>query len=256
MRSLTLCFGILIAFSISFPANSTSVRSTAKLPEALISGAGQIPPPKGYQRPAFAANSFATWLRKLPLKKSHTVFLYNGQKKNNQSAQFAVIDLSIGNKNLQQCADVCMRLRADYLRAAGKENEIVFFDNSPKAYRYPWYKKRISFNDYLEKVFSWCGTISLEKQMRKIKRKEDIMPGDVIINGGSPGHAVMIIDIACNPKGKKIFMLAQGYMPAQDIHILKNENDKNLSPWYSFSNENYLETPEWKFSPLLIKTWE
>jgi hypothetical protein len=36
-------------------------------------------------------------------------------------------------------------------------------------------------------------------------------------------------------------------MPAQDIHILKNFNDKELSPWYSEDFGSVLETPEWDF---------
>ena len=56
--------------------------------------------------------------------------------------------------------------------------------------------------------------------------------GDVFIKGGSPGHAVTIVDIAINPKtNKKVFLLAQSYMPAQEIKILKNPNNSELSPW-------------------------
>jgi len=38
------------------------------------------------------------------------VFLYNGKIKQNQQAQFAVLDIGIGNKDLQQCADIILRL--------------------------------------------------------------------------------------------------------------------------------------------------
>jgi hypothetical protein len=178
------------------------------------------------------------------------------EKKKNQSAQFAVIDLPIGSKNLQQCADVCMRLRADYLRAAGRENEIVFLDNASKAYKYADYKNRKTYDDYLETVFNWCGTFSLEKQLKKVRNNNAIKPGDVIIYGGSPGHAVIIADMAVDADGRRVFLLAQGYMPAQDIHILNNLNQPN-SPWYSISlNDVELQTPEWTFNPINIRTWE
>lgn len=35
--------------------------------------------------------------------------MYNVAEKQNQQAQFAVLDISVGNKNLQQCADAVMR---------------------------------------------------------------------------------------------------------------------------------------------------
>jgi len=53
--------------------------------------------------------------------------------------------------------------------------------------------------------------------------------------------------MAENAEGKKIFMIAQSYMPAQDIHILKNFNDSNSSPWYSVDFGDSLITPQWDF---------
>ncbi len=73
--------------------------------------------------------------------------------------------------------------------------------------------------------------------------------GDVFIQGGSPGHAVLVVDMAVKKnKRQKVFLLAQSYMPAQDIHILKNPSDSILSPWYSFQSGDTLRTPEWDFS--------
>ena len=37
-------------------------------------------------------------------------------------------------------------------------------------------------------------------------------------------------------------------MPAQEIHILKNPNDRNMSPWYSATYGEHLVTPEWTFA--------
>src|SRR5215216_2798811 len=71
--------------------------------------------PVGYERIKVQPGSFGEWLRKTPLKKDKSVHLYNGQLKRNQSAQFAVVDIPVGDKDLQQCADAVMRLRAEYL---------------------------------------------------------------------------------------------------------------------------------------------
>ncbi|MBZ4654739.1 MAG: hypothetical protein JG781_2096 [Peptococcaceae bacterium] len=45
---------------------------------------------------------------------------------------------------------------------------------------------------------------------------------------------------------EKIFILAQSYMPAQDIQILKNPMNQEISPWYSINFGEELHTPEWK----------
>jgi len=73
--------------------------------------------------------------------------------------------------------------------------------------------------------------------------------GDVFIQGGSPGHCVIVVDMAHDPKtGEKIFILAQSYMPAQDIQILKNPSNAAISPWYSVDFGDVLKTPEWTFT--------
>ncbi len=75
--------------------------------------------------------------------------------------------------------------------------------------------------------------------------------GDVFIQGGFPGHAVLVMDVAENKEGEKCILLAQSYMPAQSIHIVKNLNDPELSPWYtvkSLIEIQKLYTPEWTFS--------
>jgi hypothetical protein len=81
----------------------------------------------------------------------------------------------------------------------------------------------------------------------------DMEAGDVFIQGGSPGHAVIVIDLAVNDSGEKIFLLSQSYMPAQEIHLLKNPVDTGISPWYKTDFGDILETPEWKFKSTHLK---
>ena len=78
----------------------------------------------------------------------------------------------------------------------------------------------------------------------------------MFIQGGSPGHAVIVVDLAVNAKiGEKIFMLAQSYMPAQEIQVLRNPSSSNNSPWYEI-NGSTLETPEWDFEFSNLKSFE
>jgi hypothetical protein len=83
----------------------------------------------------------------------------------------------------------------------------------------------------------------------------EIQPGDVFIKGGFPGHAMMVADVAVNDKGKKIFILLQSYMPAQDIHIVKNLTNSDLSPWYEVDTAHKIITPGWVFTQNQLRSW-
>jgi hypothetical protein len=111
-----------------------------------------------------------------------------------------------------------------------------------------------TFLDYLNLVFTYAGTISLARSMSPTKMNK-LKIGDVFIVGGSPGHAVIVVDMAANRSGDTIFMLAQSYMPAQDIHVLKNLNDDSMSPWYKLKEGEELKTPEWNFTTQQLRTW-
>ena len=75
------------------------------------------------------------------------------------------------------------------------------------------------------------------------------MPGDILIKGGSPGHAELVMDVAQNKMGGKIFLLAQSYMPAQEMQVLTNPENPLLSPWYETKMEGAnIVTPEWTFT--------
>ena len=101
-------------------------------------------------------------------------------------------------------------------------------------------------------VFAYAGTLSLADELEP-KAIVDIAVGDVLIQGGSPGHAVIVVDKAINEvSGEIIVLLAQSYMPAQDIHVLKNPSRSD--PWYLISAETQsIRTPEWSFTAQDLK---
>lgn len=245
----------------------------------LINKAGntiqtRILPPSGFVRETAAPGSFAAYLRNLSLKAHGSdVKYHNGLSKGKSWVYAAVVDMEIGTRDLQQCADAVIRLRAEYLYKQKRYNEISFnFTNGFKAAYSEWMKgKRISvkgntvnwtqtakpsntysdFRKYLDIVFTYAGTLSLSKEL-KAKKLNNIKIGDVFIQGGSPGHAVIVVDIAVNPKtNDKVFLLAQSHMPAQDIQVLNN--DEEQCPWYSLNFGNTLATPEWSFNKTDLK---
>lgn len=215
---------------------------------------GSIPLPAGFKRLEQPNSSFANWLRSISLKKDKTVYLYDGRVKPNQLAQFAVLDVPVGTKDLQQCADAIMRLRAEYLFAREDFDRISFTDNEGGVYQFTAPHTREHLEKYLQQVFGMCGTASLSKQLLHANMR-DMQPGDVLIKGGFPGHAVIVMDMAENAGGEKIYLLAQSYMPAQDIHILKNERNETNLPWYELNDEADIYTPEYHFTDQQLKTW-
>lgn len=225
--------------------------------------------PQRYSRVEVESNSFGEYLRNLKLKPAGSLVKYfDGSTKSNYDVYEAVVDMTIGNKDLHQCADAVMRLRAEYLWENKRYNQIHFnFTNGHKVEYKEWMNgKKMNikgnktwwtqktepsntYNDfwkYMELIFTYAGTASLEKELKSISLNEAKI-GDVLIQGGYPGHAVIIIDKAFNDTtGESIYLLAQSYMPAQEIQILKNPTNSLLSPWYKFE-EGEIYTPEWTF---------
>ena len=81
------------------------------------------------------SNSFAFYLQNLPLKKfGESVKYYDGTVKENYNVYSSVIDMKISKKDLQQCADAVMRLRAEYLYKQKKYNQLSFLFNGDKKY--------------------------------------------------------------------------------------------------------------------------
>jgi len=265
---------ILMVIFCFFSFSETNNTNKANLFENTIQQRFQLP--QGFVREEESKTSFDYFLRNLPLKPlGSNVLYFDGTTKPNRNVYEAVVDLPIGKQDLHQCADAVMRLRADYFYSQKQYDKIHFnFTNGFRADFSKWatgYRIAIKGNKtswiktakpsdsyetywkYLEKVFMYAGTASLEKELKPINAL-DIKIGDVFIKGGFPGHAVIVVDMAVNPKNnQKIMLLAQSYMPAQEIQILKNPNNSSLSPWYAVDFGTSLQTPEWTFSSSQLK---
>jgi hypothetical protein len=266
---LHLLLFLAAAFIVSsHPAGSQPTYAWLNGPAPGGSLAERIPPPAGFRRIAAPAGSFGAWLRGLPLQPGRPpVHLYDGRLKGNQEAHQAVVRIDVGARDLQQCADAVMRLRAEYLWARECRDEIAFrFTSGARAAwadwragmrprvqgsRVVWQRAQVAdgsyanFRRYLDTVFMYAGSASLEKELARVADPSRVEIGDVFIQGGSPGHAVIVVDVAEAPDGQRVFLLAQSYMPAQEIQILRNPAAE--SPWYRAVASGPLPTPEWPF---------
>lgn len=238
------------------------------LPEGMTLES-RIAVPEGFERITAEEDSLAAFLRNYSLKEDGTeVLLYDGTPKGNQNAHVAVFALPLEPQDLQQCADSVMRIYAEYYWETKQQDRIAFhFTNGFLAEYSKWregYRIQVEGNEvswvkskdyddsyenfvqYLKIVFSYAGTLSMNSEAAPISLSE-MQVGDVFLKGGSPGHVVMIVDLCENAEGKKAFLLGQGYMPAQEFHLLKNPLHEN-DPWYYEAELKYpLQTPEYTF---------
>ncbi len=210
----------------------------------------RIAPPEGFARIPAEPGSFAEWLRHLPLRAPQTpVRLYDGRLKWSQDRHVAVIAIDTGTRDLQQCADAIMRLRAEYLLSNGRARDIAFNYTNGKRVRYRGKASdRRAFQRYMTGVFAYAGTYSLEREMKPVA-VPDMRIGDVFIKGGFPGHAVLVVDMVQNPAtGEKRFLLMQSFMPAQDMHVLTSPHSPDGTPWYTMPEpDSQFITPEYIF---------
>ena len=204
---------------------------------------GDIPTPWGYERINGDDAAYSEFLRSLPLKsKGSDVMLYTGGKSRFQSLNYAVVDMPLLS-NAEQCADVCIRLRAEYLFNSGQYGKIHFRNVNGKTMSYSGGASRRAFNTYLRNVYGLASTFSLSREMKQ-RPLAELQPGDVFVYAAVDrpgnhkyGHAVMVIDVAVNKNGKKAFLLAEGNTPARDIHVMRNFENPFRSPWFFLDDD-------------------
>ena len=236
--------------SLSFNTEFNELKTLSQ-----ASNIAEIKTPPGYDRVSLDDDSFGAYLRSIKIKRGkRIVHLHNGEKKPFQGAQFVILDIDTGKKDLQQCADAAMRLWAEHLFEQKKYKKIHFnFLSDGKPRFYVQYAKGDrsyeTFRRYMDWVFQYANTASLYHELETIQRK-NLSLGDVFIQKGRPfGHAIIVVDMAKHRStGEKIFLIAQSFMPAQEIHVLKNYNNQSLNPWYSLDFGDSLKTPEYVFS--------
>jgi hypothetical protein len=208
--------------------------------------------PEGYHQVPVQPGSFAAYLQSLPLKPVGTqTKTYRGDVARTDAYTAAVVDISVGNQDLQQCADAVMRLRGEYLYKQKDYKAITFnfvsgfkcdYVHYADGYRFRNGKWKLTakkdygyaaFMRYMELVFSYASTISLEKETHAVTNPAELKAGDIFIHGGSPGHCFIVMDVVENNQHQKQFLLAQSFMPAQNIQVLQYH-----SPWFSMEKRS------------------
>jgi predicted esterase len=215
-------------------------------------------PPAGFARVAAGEGTFGAMLRALPLQpEGAPVVDFRGGRLYENGAHpniAAVADLDVGTRDLQHCADAVIRLHAEWRYGRG-ERDISYRALSGATLSYPAWRTtkgrrddHAAFRTWLDEVFTWANTASLERDATKVAMK-DVRAGDFFVMSGAPfGHAVIVLDVAKAGDGRIALLLGQSYMPAQSFHVLRPSKE---TAWFVVERDAaFVETPFWKPFPV------
>jgi hypothetical protein len=224
-------------------------------------------PPDGFARVSVDPGSYQAYLRELDLRTDRTTVLsYDGSELDSPSAAVAVLD--VGNRDLQQCADSIMRLHAEWLWSVERADDVAyhFVSGDLSAWK-DWragQRFRIrgntvtathgaepddsyqNFRRYLTHVFAFAATRSMPLDSIEIDIG-DARAGDFLLRPGSPGHTVLLLDVAVHPDGRRAALIGQGFMPAQEFHVVTSEVALD-GVWFVLPTtaDGTIDTPSWE----------
>lgn len=224
-------------------------------------------PPKGFVRIASPSNSFGAWLSGLPLRPRGTMPLTHKGTKARWSASevAAVVDLGFGRVgHIQDCAASTFRVWSEFLVAHQRGDELAVTMNQKQRLSWSQYQRGCSprydktsrklsvkcggkeratttpteqstaLQKYVRSVMTWTNSATLNRHLTKVKR-EALAPGHLILQPnptGGIGHASIVVDAAVGPDGERRFLIAMGFLPAQDFFILiPKQTPREMGPW-------------------------
>jgi len=193
-----------------------------------------FPPPAGAHRAP--ADAFGAWLGDLPLyEPGRQVLSYDGRPMAMNAAR--VVNIPVGTRDLQQCADSALRLRATWQRSVGQSPAFHYTSGDLSSWS-GWSagtRPRVSgsnvsfiahaappdtgdagFEAWLMDLYTYAGTRSLAFDTVAATEPR---AGDLVVVPGSPGHAVVLLDVATDGATTWV-LVGQGFMPAMDFHVL------------------------------------
>lgn len=226
--------------------------------------------PKGYSRVNYPKGTFEDYLCNYKLKAfGSKIINYDDTEYFWQQGHIGVLEIPVPKNGLQQCADALIRIRSEYLWDNNRKGEIGFkftsghycsWEKYAEGYRPKIKGNKVSFHKtasanhskenfykYLNLIYMYSGTLSLYNELEQITEVKNLKIGDMLIRGGSPGHIVMIADEAKNKNGDKLFLLFQGNTPAQSVHLVKNLEDDEISPWYDLKMNAQIPVSNYTF---------
>ena len=228
--------------------------------------AARVPPLSGFRQRPIQPGTFEAFLLGLPLAAKDTpVRSFRGDVivEADDPRIAAVATLDVGTRDLQQCADAVLRLHAEY--KFSRHDAAALSYRAASRFEMPfsrwaggerlvargndltWVPGRgvtgaahANLRSWLDTVFAYANTVSIQRDAAPVARA-NVRAGDFFVQGGWPGHAVLVLAVAENDAGQRRALLGQSYMPAQSFHVLSTP----AGPWFSLDGET-IDTPFWQ----------
>jgi len=159
--------------------------------------------------------------------------------------------------DLEQCADWPLRLYADHLRDHDLQGMISFRLQNGQTHSWPEWSSgnrlqfdqrsnrhivkqtvpdsgRESYVGYLRYLFHWAGSLALLNYLTPVPAK-DLLPGDLIVQNttGGMGHVSLILDICANMDGERLYLIGNGWTPAQEFFVRKPDDGEGTGYWFT-----------------------
>jgi len=235
---------------------------------AYESWCARHPAPAGFTRVTAAPGTYAHWLRHLPALPAGTpVKDYLGSSLPSATAMtLSVIDLDVGTQDLQQCMDTIIRLRGEWHWWRGTSDAVKFRYAGGLYFGFADWRAglrpekvggrtrlepkaaaasgRKSFEKYLRFMFAMTGTA--HNNTEQPVTAAQLAPGDFFIEPSPSaavlGHALIVLDVARDAKGALRAVIAQGYTPARDLHVLRAPDG---TAWFALDPAQPVSFPSW-----------
>ncbi|MDR3350383.1 MAG: DUF4846 domain-containing protein [Prevotellaceae bacterium] len=247
-----------IIFILSYLLPSLSIAQSDVHPEGKTVVA-RFGVPSGYQRTDSLPASFAFFLQHLPLLPPKTPVKFYDGAPNVSCRPAAVIDMEIGDKNLQQNIQTMIRLWAEYLFEQQRFSDIFFHINNGQVIPYEQWTQGMKL--VINRKTYWTKTPSNPKQYQTFRRYLNfiftnsdfhtllqdvqlsagvhITPGDILtFDNGADTYVVMVLDAAVHREtGDMLVLLVSGGNPAQSVQVLQNtDEDSATGVWFPLKN--------------------
>lgn len=218
-----------------------------------------IRPPLDFDRIALK-DDWSAWLRDMPLFTQGTpVRDYEGRAFVPPAAAAAVTAVEVLGAACQ-CADMAILLRSYFkyfkedhaaIKYKSVSGQSMSWPSWLKGYRYKLSsdgrkliiyqsgnkteKTLVAFMKYLRFVFTYAGSASLARELPKTESLK-LKPGDMYIQAspsGGIGHVSIVFDVCDNQKGKRLYLIGYGYIPAMSLFIVKPGTGEGQGDWFS-----------------------
>lgn len=184
--------------------------------------------------------SYAAWVRQMPLKPDNAILSHVGDTV--PPGFYRVLAVSalplMFRDDLEQCADWCFRLWAEYHRESDKLGRLYLFNYGGR--RMFFSKSGKTFRGFLRWAMANANSYSLKRGCLSVDSTE-LMPGDMLVQNrdGGIGHVSVAIDVCRDSSGNKFYLFGYGYMPAQEFHLERADAELGRDGWFSL--DGYLQ---------------